>query len=474
MQGYHLGTDDGEIYVPAIKQIIEPHLYPVGAEFFLMHARYAHLALIVGRSALLLHMHADSAILLWHFVGVFLLVFAGWRMAGALFTNRRAIWAAVGTLALTLSVPVAGTALVIADPYLTARSLSTPLSLLTLASFLRGGRASVVLWLFLTGLVHPQMVVYTVGLIGFLMLPLDRWQSRVFSGPVSARAAFIPFTSLLRSFSLRPATGEYRNLLYSRTFFFVSVWHWYEWVGALAPMGMLFACTRMKLRGVTPIFEKVCGALVAFGLFSTAVAILFSTSTRFDSLERLQPMRSFDLIYLVFFLMIGGLLAEYLLRNRLWRWLALFVPLAVGMFVLNLRIYPSSPHIELPGRPGKSPWLAAFYWIRANTPTDALFALDPAYFKLDKEDEHGFRAVAERSRLADFYKDSGVATMFPVLTPEWQRDQQRLDGWEHFDKAAFEHLRQESGANWVVLDRPVAGLACPYHQGGIWVCRLGG
>ena len=50
-------------------------------------------------------------------------------------------------------------------------------------------------------------------------------------------------------------------------------------------------------------------------------------------------------------------------------------------------------------------WLQAFAWIRQNTPVDGLFALDPHYMTLPGEDYHGFRALAERSVLADYEKD---------------------------------------------------------------------
>ncbi len=461
VQGYHLGTDDAEIYTPAIKQIVDPALYPARAEFFLAHARYGHLSWVVGHFARLLHLAADPAILLWHLLGVFLLVYAGWRLASTLFTSPRAAWGATAALAFTLSVPVAGTALVIADPYLTARSFSTPFSLLAVAAVLRGERWAALPWLLLTAYVHPQMVVYTVGLIGFLLLPLR-------NAPVRAAAA-----PLLKSFSLQPATGTYHDLLYSRTFFFASLWRWWEYLGVVIPLAMLLACARFNLRGLSATGRRVCAALVAFGAVSTAFWLVLAASPRFDSLQRLQPMRSFDLIYIFLFLILGGLLAEHVLGTRPWRRAAFFVPLAAGMCALNLALYPASPHIELPGRAGANRWLAAFYWVRANTPKDAFFALDPRYLELSGEDEHGFRAVAERGRLADFYKDSGVATMFPELSEEWARDERALAGWGRFDEAAFARLHRQTGVDWVVLERAVPGLACPYRQGGIFVCRVG-
>lgn len=46
IHGYHLGTDDAAIWVPAIKKSADSSLYPFGGEFFLTHA---HLSL--SRSA---------------------------------------------------------------------------------------------------------------------------------------------------------------------------------------------------------------------------------------------------------------------------------------------------------------------------------------------------------------------------------------------------------------------------------------
>ena len=63
--------------------------------------------------------------------------------------------------------------------------------------------------------------------------------------------------------------------------------------------------------------------------------------------------------------------------------------------------------------------MEAFIWIRKNTPSNAVFALDPAYMNLPGEDTIGFRCTAQRSRLADFNKDGGVVSMFPPVGDEW-------------------------------------------------------
>jgi hypothetical protein len=118
-------------------------------------------------------------------------------------------------------------------------------------------------------------------------------------------------------------------------------------------------------------------------------------------------------------------------------------------------------------------WAQSFLWIRENTPVDARFALDPSHKNIHGEDTDGFRALAERSMLADAAEDSGAVTMFPPLGEEWSRQGAALSGWKGFQAQDFRRLHAEYGANWVVLQQPgVAGLECPYQNQVVRVCRL--
>jgi hypothetical protein len=184
-------------------------------------------------------------------------------------------------------------------------------------------------------------------------------------------------------------------------------------------------------------------------------------------------MRSFQLIYIVMFVLLGGLAGEYLLGRRLWRWLLLFVPIGITMYSVDRSIYPASRHLELPGRTIVNPWLQAFTWIRSNTPQDAVFALPPRYLLIPGEDLHGFRAIAERSMLADWVKDSGVASVFPQMAPAWEHDQQLTRGFDHYTALDFHALALRSPVTWVVVQPPqAAGLACPYRNSAVAVCKL--
>jgi hypothetical protein len=474
-EGYHLGVDDGEIYVPAIKKVFDHRLYPFGAEFFLSHAHMSLFAPLVGDSARLLHLPVETAILLWHVGCVFLILIAGWQLAQIFFRTARAHWGSVVLLAALLPVPVAGTALVLSDNYLSARSFSAPFALLSIGFLLRGRLRMAVVWLVITGLFHPQMAAYCAA---FMMLYwyLDRGADAA-GADATARPAWLlasaPAAGLLHSFSFAPATGAYAQVLYSRTFFFAYRWHWYEWIGAIAPLLLLALVAWRTPRGASAAMAKTSRVLIVLGVFSTAVFLVFSSSHRFDNFTRLQPMRMFHLIYLLMFVMLGGLIGEYVLQAKPWRWVALFLPLALGMFALDHSQYASSPHLELPGVTGGNAWLDAFAWARANTPVDAVFALDPNYMAIRDEDIHGFRALADRSMLADAYKDSGAVTMFPRLLGDWQQQEQMLDGWRGFGPGEFERLAQISPVGWVVVARKQEnGLDCPYSNAEVAVCRI--
>jgi hypothetical protein len=461
VHGYHLGTDDGAIYAPAIKKVADPSLYPLNEPFFASHARLSLFPNLVGGSARLSGIPVDWIIFIWHVLGIFLLLEAAWLLARTLFESEAARWGAVALLAGLLTVPVAGTALVIMDPYLTARSLSTPAALMAVACWVAGRRKQAGAWLILTAAVHPQMAAYAVALVAIMAAG-----SRVGVTGKATIALALPV-----QFDFRPATGAARDALFSRTYFFVFRWEWYEWIGVAVPLAILWLFGWRRLQGTNSAFAALARALLIFGALFTAAGVIVSSSPYLENFTRLQPMRAFQLLYAVFFVMLGGLLGAHVLRRVAWRWVALLIPLAAGMWMLGQATYPDSAHVELPGRPGNG-WCEAFLWIRGNTPKQAVFALDPDYMKKPGEDLHGFRAVAERSTLADRVKDSGAVSLFPGLAEQWQREVRATEGWEHFGEADFERLAKAYGVSWIVRSRPVAGLDCPFSNSTAAVCRL--
>jgi hypothetical protein len=89
-------------------------------------------------------------------------------------------------------------------------------------------------------------------------------------------------------------------------------------------------------------------------------------------------------------------------------------------------------------------------------------------------DLHGFRAIAERSALADNVKDGGAVSVFPQLAEVWKLQTSAEEGWTQFKRLDFERLAALYGVKWVILRKAhgVSGLNCPYHNNEVSVCQI--
>ena len=472
IHGYHLGVEDAEIYLPAARWFRHPALYPYGREFFLSHARLSLFGPLVAFTGYVTRLSMDWTFFAWYMVTLFATIWCSWLMAAACFESARARWSAVLMMTAVLSMPVANTGLLLIDPYLPARSFSTPLTLFAVASVLERRFARAAVAVVLTAAIHPQMVVYLL----FLILVL--WVAEVNRNRVRARvpAMASAVAGMPTQFHFSPASGPYREALFSRDYFFLYNWSWYHWLGLLGPLAFLAWFWKADLRGTRPAFKEISFALIPFGLISIAAAAALCSSPSLQMFVRLQPLRSYDLIYLIFVILLGGIAGEYFAKGRPWVIAAMVLPLAAGMFWVARQTYPHSPQVELPSSTSSNPWVNALLWVRGNTPTNAVFAVDSRYFKDPVVDVHGFRAISERSDLADYYKDGGVVSLFPNLAVEWKEMSGATYGLNHFSRAQFRTLKREyPEVTWTVIHGPApAGLECPYQQGGFSVCRMPG
>jgi hypothetical protein len=460
VHGYHPYAEDAEIYLPGVEKLLNPELFPFGAEFFQSHAGvtvFPHLlATLVQASRLSL----DNVLLLVHLASIFLLLLACWELSGKCFDNPRARWGGVGLISALLTLPVAGTALYIMDQYVNPRNLAAFASILSIAKLLDKKYVQAALFLVCAAAFHPFMasfgLFYSVVLIATEKFELS-----------SARlASWLPF-----GLTFEPPSKAYHEAALLHSFHYLLQWHWYEWLGILGPLGILWWFSRLALLRGSRNLNLLCRALIPYQLTCTLGALALSASPRFESLARIQPLRSLYLLYILLFLFAGGFIAEYILKNRVWRWLALFAPLCTGMFIAQRALFPASAHVEWPGAAPGNRWAQAFVWIRENTNKGAIFALDPYHMRIPGEDANGFRALAQRSMLADAIKDSGAVSMFPPLADEWQRQVLAQSGWKTFQPSDFARLRVQYNVSWVILEQPgIPGYECPYQNEVVRVC----
>jgi hypothetical protein len=471
VHGYHMGVEDCEIYIPAAKKLLNPRLYPFAPEFFLDHEHLSIFGHVVAGLSRLTRLPIDWSIFIWYVVCLFGMIASCWLVAAACFTSGRARWSATLIVTAVMTMPATNTALLLVDPYLTARSFSTPLTLIALSGLLQRRYVLASVVGVFTGLFHPQMVMYLLVLA--IVIRVTERSRQGAKQPVPALAAGA--TAILPTgFVLHPSTGAYHEALYTRDYFFLYNWQWYHWLGMLAPLAILAWFWRGKFRGTTREFSLLSFVMIPFGGLSIVAAAFVCSSPMFDNFVRLQPLRTFHLITIVFVVLLGGVFGEFAGRKRPWAVAAFAGSLALGMFFVGRATYPNSPQVELPSATSPNAWVNTLLWIRHNTPENAVFAVDSHYLHEDGVDSHGFRAVSERSRLADYYKDSGAASLFPRLAPEWKQMSEATTGLNHFTAADFQRLKHEyPEVSWTLIHGAApAGLECPRQQQGYAVCRI--
>ncbi|HEX3663599.1 MAG TPA: DUF6798 domain-containing protein [Acidobacteriaceae bacterium] len=446
--------------------MIHPSLYPGDSAFVLAHTRvsvFSHiLAGIIGGLHLPL---AWSLLAAWLFSAV-LFLYACRRLALRLFRNDQVGWIAALFAAACFTLPVAGTALFIMDPYLTARSFSTPFSLLAVVAVMDRRWTRAALWITLTAVMHPQMAAYLIGFIAVYLL-MDHGRRR--SAVVLSIFGILACGGLWLATRHAPVTAAYREAVLSRSYFFPTFWRWYEWFGLAAPLA-LFAAVWRKC-GAHPA-AKIAAASFLLGGATCIAAFLFVHPQGPYLLARIQLLRSFQLIYALGLVLLGGAIGQTFAHRHRWVPPVLFLIAAAGMLIAARQTWSGSMHIEWPGSKPASPWSRALVWIASNTPPDAVFAVSPTLLASPAEDLSGFRARAQRSVLVD-NKDEGVASIFPRVAPAWKLRSAAEQGLDQMTPAEREARLAPWHVTWLLLPSATAGsLSCPYRNAAIVVCPM--
>ncbi len=475
VQGFHPFAEDGGLYAAGIRKRLDPTLYPGHAEFVVAHLRFSPFAGFVAGLTRGTHLPLEWVLPGLYFASIWATLLAGWMIVARVTESAAARIGAVALLACWLTMPIAGTSLILLDPYVTARSLSTPLTLFALAfamDSIAGSRRGGVLCAGALALavIHPLMAGYALGAVALLLVcgarsvAMRRW------GPVAIGAAALAGAGFLQALA-PPESLEYVQAALTRYYWFPLQWQWYEQFGLLAPLAVVAALGWRARNGNARLLARMA---IWLGVLGLGVALVFARAGLATHLvARFQPLRSFQIVYEVMILLLGAWLGERWLRRSVWRWTALLALLGGVMFFAQRSTYPASQQLEMPWQAPRNPWSRAFVWIRGNTPKDALFALDAHYITREGEDAQGFRGIAERSVLPDYSKDGGEASITPSLARAWaegQAAQGDLDGESDAVRAA---RLKPYGVSWVVLGRgTVTGWDCPYANEAVKVCRL--
>lgn len=483
VHGYHPYAEDGGLYLAGVKKLLRPELYPQWSEFVTEHLRFSLFAPLVAGLVRETHLNVMTVMLVLHVASFWLTLFAAWQLAARCFASREARCGAVALLATWLTIPVAGTSLMLMDPYVSARSLSTPCGLLALVGMLDfmstrrtpglqrwWGLALCSGALVLAGLMHPLMAAYALGSVLLLACSMIEDRAARLAGMTGLCAIAVSMAAVLGW--MAPAeSADYVRVEMTRSYWFVSKWAWYEQFGLVAPLVIL---------GVVGLRRKdsSLAALARVGLMAggtaLVVTILFArVGSATHLVARLQPLRMFQMVYIVMILVVGAALGERFLRRQPLRWVATFALLGGVMFYAQRQTFPGSAHVELRGSEARNGWEEAFEWIKSHAPVDARFAVDARYIEAPGEDAQTFRAIAERSVLPDYSKDGGEAAITPELTAAWMNGERAQVGLNTETDADRVEALSPLGVDWVVLERQAAtGFRCEFEDAAVKVCRL--
>ncbi|HEX4311249.1 MAG TPA: hypothetical protein VHZ25_14545 [Acidobacteriaceae bacterium] len=467
IHGYHPFAGDAGIYVAGVRHLLDPALYPINAVFPAAFTRLSVFPWTLAALVHFLHLPLSWILLAAHLLSIFLFLSACRQLAMRLFTHELAIWSCVALAAACFTLPIAGTALFVMDPYVTARSFSTPLSLMAITASIDRAWLRTGLLLALAALIHPLMAAYAVAFVVLYALIASGRVRVALSLCATVTAVCGLVFALAHGAAIDPAYRQAVSLP-PRTFLFLARWHRYELLGLALPL-LLFA---LALRSFGRATRKgaLCLTCLLLGVTSVVIAAVFVPPAGPYPLVPLQVLRSFQLIYLSGIILSGGILARLAARSR-FAAISLLVLLCAGMFAAQRFAWTGS-NVEWPGARPANPWQQAFLWIRDNTPRSTVFALNPQLVYLPEEDEQGFRAIAERDHLADD-KDAGIVAVLPQLADRWARQHNAEFDVDGMTDAERLNRLGVFGVTWLLLPPDAAtGLPCPYGNNVVKVCEM--
>src|SRR5579872_2050840 len=310
LMGYHPGLEDDSFYLAAIKGNLNPALFPHDADFFRLQFQATIFDKLIAWSVRLMHLPLMWMVLLWQIAAIFFLLHGCSRIARRCFVKPEAQWAATALVAVLLTMPIGGIAINLADQYLHPRTLATASILAAIVEVIdhRLWRAGVLLAVAFA--LHAIMASFGISFCIFLFWTLHK-RDRV--------ERYVPAALLIPlGWLFEPASDAWRQAAATRGFYFLTRWQWYEWLGVFAPLVLLLALVR-SLRSYRQQSQPcallpVVTGLLYYGAFQTIAGLIIMLPPSLERLRPFEPMRYLHLLYILFFLIAGGLLAENILR----------------------------------------------------------------------------------------------------------------------------------------------------------------
>ena len=291
VHGFHPFREDASIYVAGIERRLDPSLFRQDILFVDGHTRLSFFSTLSAALVAKGHLPLETLLLLLYGATIIAFVAGCQALAARLFATERERWGAVLLAGLCFTLPAAATSLLVMDPYVTARSLTTPISLFAIAFCCDRAWTKSVLLTALVALLHPLMAVY---LLSFLLLfALIRSNRRLGALYLSAVGLLLCGLISLHDHAVS-VSPEYQEAALSRTYYFLTNWKWYELAGLLLPIFLLgLVAFRSNYESLIGQLSFACALI---GGTATMASTLFVHPAQLGLLTRRHVLRAFHTI----------------------------------------------------------------------------------------------------------------------------------------------------------------------------------
>ena len=235
LQGYHPGAEDDAVYLSAVKKDLTPSLYPYNAEFFTLQMQASVFDKAVAVFVRITHLPLAYCVLLLQLTCIYLLLIGCWQVAGYCYQSFRARFAGVLTVGCLLTLSVAGTALYISDEHLHPRLIATDAIVFAVSATQRGRWLQASLLLLVALLFHPIMAMFGISFCLLYGLVSSRALPAISKQQVSSEGRTLQAAGIPGAWLFAPSTPAWRQALQQHSYYNLTRWAWYEWLGAIAP-----------------------------------------------------------------------------------------------------------------------------------------------------------------------------------------------------------------------------------------------
>src|SRR6185437_10297004 len=142
----------------------------------------------------------------------------------------------------------------------------------------------------------------------------------------------------------------YWDCLNQHGYYFLLRWQWYEWLGIIGPIALLWWFGWIARARNFPNLALLSYCAAIFDLIFFVAALIVTIPHVFALLAVYQPLRELQLVYVFLLLFAGGLLGEFFLKKRLLLWAASLRRSARECFLRNCSYFRQTATLNGPAQ----------------------------------------------------------------------------------------------------------------------------